>query len=57
LRQPGQRNTADVGRVIGAKIREVDTIFGFETEHDALEWIRGKSQGWLIEQDRSRRVE
>jgi hypothetical protein len=28
---------------------EVDTIFGFETEYDALQWIREKSQGWLIE--------
>lgn len=26
---------------------EVDTIFGFEKEADALEWIRTKSQGWL----------
>jgi IS1 family transposase len=28
---------------------EVDTIFGFEKEGDALEWIKEKSQGWLIE--------
>ncbi|WP_316214954.1 MULTISPECIES: helix-turn-helix domain-containing protein [unclassified Bradyrhizobium] len=28
---------------------EVDTIYGFETEHAALEWIREKSQGWLLE--------
>ncbi len=28
---------------------EVDTIFGFEKEADALEWIRNKSQAWLIE--------
>ncbi|MEH2534622.1 hypothetical protein V1277_006084 [Bradyrhizobium sp. AZCC 1588] len=27
---------------------EVDTIFGFEKEADALEWIREKSQGWLL---------
>jgi hypothetical protein len=27
---------------------EVDTIFGFEKEADALQWIREKSQGWLI---------
>jgi IS1 family transposase len=26
---------------------EVDTIFGFNTEHDALEWIRENSQAWL----------
>jgi IS1 family transposase len=29
---------------------EVDTIFGFEKEADALQWIKDKSQGWLIEQ-------
>jgi hypothetical protein len=29
---------------------EVDTIFGFETEHDARSWIREKSQAWLLEQ-------
>jgi hypothetical protein len=28
---------------------EVDTIFGFENEHDALERIREKSQAWLID--------
>jgi IS1 family transposase len=28
---------------------EVDTIFGFEKEADALQWIKEKSQGWLIE--------
>jgi hypothetical protein len=28
---------------------EVDTIFGFEKEADALEWIKTKSQGWLLE--------
>jgi len=28
---------------------EVDTIFGFEKEADALEWIRTKSQAWLLE--------
>lgn len=28
---------------------EVDTIFGFEKETDALSWIREKSQGWLLE--------
>jgi len=27
----------------------VDSIFGFEKEADALDWIRTKSQGWLIE--------
>jgi hypothetical protein len=26
---------------------EIDTIYGFETEHDALGWIREKSQRWL----------
>jgi IS1 family transposase len=28
---------------------EVDSIFGFAKEFDALEWIRTKSQGWLLE--------
>lgn len=32
---------------------EVDSIFGFEKEADALEWIRTKSQGWLLDQKRS----
>jgi hypothetical protein len=31
---------------------EVDTIFGFQKEADALEWIKDKSQAWLIEQNR-----
>lgn len=29
---------------------EVDSVFGFESEHDALQWIREKSQGWILEQ-------
>jgi IS1 transposase len=29
---------------------EVDTIFGFEKEDDALQWIKEKSQGWLLQQ-------
>jgi IS1 family transposase len=29
---------------------EVDTIFGFEKEDDALRWIKEKSQAWLINQ-------
>ena len=28
---------------------EVDTIFGFEKEADALQWIKEKSQAWLVE--------
>jgi hypothetical protein len=28
---------------------EVDTIFGFEKEADALTWIKEKSQRWLLE--------
>jgi hypothetical protein len=28
---------------------EVDTIFGAEKAADALEWIKDKSQSWLIE--------
>ncbi|WP_439925701.1 IS1 family transposase [Nitrobacter sp. JJSN] len=31
---------------------EVDSIFGFDKETDALEWIRTKSQGWLLDQKR-----
>jgi hypothetical protein len=34
---------------------EVDTIFGFDKEADALEWIKEKSQGWLLER-KARRV-
>jgi hypothetical protein len=29
---------------------EVDTIFEFEKEADALEWIKEKSQAWLLGQ-------
>jgi hypothetical protein len=29
---------------------EVDTIFGIEREADAFEWIKTKSQGWLLNQ-------
>jgi hypothetical protein len=28
---------------------EVDSVYGFESEHGALEWIREKSQAWLLE--------
>jgi len=28
---------------------EVDTIFGFEKEADALQWIKEKSRAWLLE--------
>jgi hypothetical protein len=35
---------------------EVDTIFGFEKEEDALQWIKEKSQGWLLEQNRAKRA-
>jgi hypothetical protein len=28
---------------------EVDTIFGFDKEADALAWIKEKSQAWLLE--------
>jgi IS1 family transposase len=31
---------------------EVDSVFGFESEHNALQWIREKSQAWLIEHAR-----
>jgi len=29
---------------------EIDTIFGFEREDDALQWIKEKSRAWLLEQ-------
>ena len=29
---------------------EVDSIYGFETEYDALEWIREKSALWVHNQ-------
>jgi IS1 family transposase len=32
---------------------EVDTIFGFEKEADALAWIKEKSQAWLVENNQS----
>jgi hypothetical protein len=28
---------------------EVDSIFGFASEHDALDWLGEKSQAWLLE--------
>jgi IS1 family transposase len=31
---------------------EVDSIFGFAKEADALKWIKEKSQGWLLENKR-----
>jgi hypothetical protein len=34
---------------------EVDTISGFEKEADALEWIKEKSQAWLIDNQESRK--
>ncbi len=43
----------DIGRGYSVSVLwrggEVDTIYGFEKEADALEWIREKSQGWLLE--------
>lgn len=29
---------------------EVDTIFGFDTEHAALDWIEEKSAAWVRDQ-------
>jgi hypothetical protein len=31
---------------------EVDTIFGFEKEADAIEWIKEKSKAWLVTNQR-----
>jgi hypothetical protein len=36
---------------------EVDTVFGFEREDDAMQWIKEKSQGWLIAHKGTMRVE
>lgn len=36
---------------------EVDSIFGFASEHKALEWIREKSQTWIKETNRDKREE
>jgi hypothetical protein len=36
---------------------DVGAIFGFEKEADALTWINEKSQGWLVEQNRAKRIE
>jgi len=36
---------------------EVDTVYGFESENDALQWIKEKSQAWLVEQNGAKRVE
>lgn len=33
---------------------EIDSIFGFQSEHEALEWIRDKSQAWLVDQKRAK---
>jgi hypothetical protein len=32
---------------------EVDTIYGFESEDGALQWIKEKSQGWVLSQRES----
>ena len=42
------------GHSVGVMFRggEVDTVFGFEKEADALQWIKEKSQGWLLENKR-----
>jgi hypothetical protein len=33
---------------------EVDTIFGFEKEADAMTWITNKSQAWLLDHKKGR---
>jgi IS1 family transposase len=35
---------------------EIDTIYGFDTEHDALAWITEKSAIWLREQKRTQTI-
>jgi hypothetical protein len=35
---------------------EVDTIFGFEKESDALQWIKDKSRAWLLEHHQAERL-
>jgi IS1 family transposase len=34
---------------------EIDTIFGFERERDALQWIKDKSRAWMIDNQESRK--
>jgi hypothetical protein len=31
---------------------EVDTVFGFEKEADALDWIKTRSQSWHLDNKR-----
>ncbi len=31
--------------------QELDTVQGFASENEAMDWIRDKSQRWLIEQN------
>jgi hypothetical protein len=42
----------DIGKGYFASILwrggEVDTIYGVETEHAALDWIRTESQAWMV---------
>jgi IS1 family transposase len=34
---------------------EVDSVFGFASENDALQWIKEKSQAWIV-QNKSKRI-
>ena len=49
IRGPAIRNREGHSVSVMWRGGEVDTIFGFEKEADALQWIKEKSQGWLLE--------
>jgi hypothetical protein len=48
---PNTTSLYDIGKGYSVSVLwqggEVDTIFGFDTEHAALEWIRDKSSAWV----------
>jgi hypothetical protein len=46
-RQAGGRYSVSVPRRDG----EIDTIWRFKVEHDALGWIKEKSESWLLDQN------
>ncbi len=43
-------NHDNAQRLGGKLLRIFDTIFGFDKEADALQWIKTKSPTWIYEQ-------